>query len=97
MHGGILIREARLRSGLTQAELATRLGTQQSVVARWETGAREPTLATVGRVVRAAGLELSVSITKADDDHDRLIGDALDRSPAERIDDLLARLTSHPS
>ncbi len=92
MDGGALIREARLRSGITQAELAERLGTQQSVVARWETGVREPTMATVRRALRAAGFDLNVSVTPVDDDHDRLIDDALRRSPEQRIDDLLARL-----
>ena len=92
MNGGALIREARLRSGMSQAELAARLETQQSVVARWETGAREPTLATVRRALRAAGFDLNVSVTPADDDHDRLIDDALDRTPKERVEDLLARL-----
>ncbi len=92
MNGGALIREARLRSGMTQAELATRLRTKQSVVARWETGVREPALATVRRALRAAGFDLNVSVTPADDDHDRLIDDALRRSPEERIDDLLGRL-----
>ena len=33
-----LIREARTGSGLTQAELAERCGTKQSVVSRWERG-----------------------------------------------------------
>ena len=92
MNGGALIREARLRSGMTQAELAERLETQQSVVARWETGVREPTMATVRRALRAAGFDLNVSMTPADDDHDRLIADALDSSPKERVEDLLARL-----
>ena len=92
MNGGALIREARLRSGLTQVELAIRMGTQQSVVARWETGAREPSLPTVRRALRAAGFDLNVSVTPADEDHERLIGDALRLSPEQRIGDLLARL-----
>jgi len=92
MDGGTLIREARLRAGLSQQALAARLGTYQSVVARWETGASKPTMATVRRAVRAAGFDLSVSLTPIDDDHDRLIGDSLRRSPTERIEDLVARL-----
>lgn len=92
MNGGALIREARLRARLTQTELAWRLGTQQSVMARWETGARRPSLQTIRRALRAAGFDLNVSITVADEDHDRLISDALERSPKQRIEDLLARL-----
>lgn len=40
MQAARLIREARLKAGLSQAELAHRLHTKQSVVARWETGAQ---------------------------------------------------------
>jgi transcriptional regulator with XRE-family HTH domain len=92
MTSGVLIREGRLRAGLSQVELARRMGTYQSVVARWESGAREPSLHTVRRALRAAGFDLNVSITPIDTDHDRLIADALDRQPEERVDDLLDRL-----
>jgi transcriptional regulator with XRE-family HTH domain len=92
MTGGILIREARRRAGMTQAELAGMLGTTQSVVARWETGGREPSMATVARVVRASGHQLDVSITPRDDDHDRLISDMLVLLPADRIRDLVNRV-----
>jgi transcriptional regulator with XRE-family HTH domain len=92
MVGGRLIREARLRAALTQRELARRMGTSQSVVARWETGRRSPTLETVLHAVRACGFDLDLSLTPRDLDHDRLIADALSRSPTERLahhDDLL--------
>jgi len=92
MMAGALIREARLRSGLTQTELATRLATTQSAVARWEGGAAEPRCSTVVRAVRACGLELVIGIAEADRDHDRLIGDYLRLTPAERLADLEHRL-----
>jgi transcriptional regulator with XRE-family HTH domain len=90
MIGGRIIREARLRAGLTQHALARRLGTSQSVVARWETGRRAPTMETVVRAVRSSGLDLIVSLVPGDDDHQRLIADALARTPAERIEHLRA-------
>ena len=37
-----LVREARLDKGLTQRQLAALLGLDQAVIARYETGAREP-------------------------------------------------------
>lgn len=40
--GGAWVREARLRAGLTQAELARRTGTTQSSVARLESGQTRP-------------------------------------------------------
>jgi transcriptional regulator with XRE-family HTH domain len=85
MKGGTLIREARKRAGLTQRRLAQVLGTSQSVVARWEAGAQEPSLATVARAVRAAGFDLHVSIAEPDDGHRRLIADALALPPAVRL------------
>jgi transcriptional regulator with XRE-family HTH domain len=67
MKGGLLIKEARRRAGLTQSELADRLGTSQSVVARWESNTRSLSLATVTRAVRACGYDLTVSMTIPDD------------------------------
>lgn len=84
MRGGYLIREARLRVGITQSELARRLDTSQSLVARWETGTVSPLFETVVRAVRGCGLELGVGIYEYDHDHDGLIEDQLKLSPHER-------------
>jgi transcriptional regulator with XRE-family HTH domain len=89
MIAATLIAEARKRRGLTQAQLAARMGTHQSVVARWETGRTSPDFETVIRAVRAAGLDLGVSIVEADD-HDRAL---VLRELALRPHERLARLT----
>lgn len=86
------MREARRRAGLSQAELAARLATTQSVIARWESGATSPSFDTVLRVVRACGLDLSLSLVEQDPDHDRLIGDYLGMPLGQRLSDLLDRL-----
>jgi len=67
MRGGSVIREARRRAGLTQAELAARLATTQSAVARLERGRTEPSFERVVKTVRACGLELVPSLLPADD------------------------------
>lgn len=85
MSGATLIVEARKRAGLTQAELASRLGTHQSVVARWETGRTSPDYATVVRAIRAAGFDLGVAITPADDHDLALIRRELARDPVDRL------------
>ena len=36
------IKELRLEKGLTQTQLAEKAGINQSMIARWERGAREP-------------------------------------------------------
>lgn len=59
---GALLRQARLRAGLTQRELAQRAGVSQSVVAAYESGTREPSLATLAALVEATGISLTVDL-----------------------------------
>ena len=65
--GGDLIREARRRAGLTQAELADRAGTSQSGIARWESGRTAVSLDDVIRLVRLCGLDVELQIVERDD------------------------------
>ncbi len=44
---------ARTRAGLTQCELAVRMGTSQSVIARLESGAQLPSVKTLLRFAKA--------------------------------------------
>ena len=44
---------ARVRAGLTQAQLADKMGTTQSVIARLESGARLPSVKTLLRFAKA--------------------------------------------
>jgi transcriptional regulator with XRE-family HTH domain len=62
MTTGESLRDARTRAGLSQAELARRMGTTQSAVARAETDAMEPSLAYVRRVAAATGRPISLRI-----------------------------------
>jgi transcriptional regulator with XRE-family HTH domain len=57
---GERIRTERERLGLTQAELADRIGSTQPAVARLEAGGVTPSLDTLGRVAEALGFELVV-------------------------------------
>ena len=53
------VRSARLKAGLTQLELATKIGTKQSVIARLESGGdkRTPSLPLLARIAAACGAE----------------------------------------
>lgn len=62
MDAAHLVREARLRAGLTQAELAARSGTTQSALARLEAGASSPAFTRVVDLVERCGLGLRVRI-----------------------------------
>ena len=82
-----LVREARRRAGLTQAQLAERAGVPQSTVGRIESGARVPSTELVERLVEAAGWNVSVSLSEPDPGTDSMFERTLRRSPAERLSD----------
>jgi transcriptional regulator with XRE-family HTH domain len=82
-----LIREARLAEGLTQAQLARRLGITQPSVARLEAAGEEVSVATLQRALNAMGrrLELrSVAMpSSVDEGHVR---ELLRLTPGERVE-----------
>lgn len=57
--------EARARAGLTQAELAERMGTSQSAVARLESGTSRPSVATLEKLAQATGSKLRIALEAA--------------------------------
>ena len=59
---GKTLKDARQRAGLTQAELAHRLGASQPVVARLESGRANPRIATLERALAATGHRLAVTV-----------------------------------
>ena len=85
MNGGVVIREARRRAGITQRELADRLGTQQSVVARWEALTTSPSFDSVGAACAACGFDLDWRLHARDPDMERVLGEQQRRSPAARV------------
>jgi ribosome-binding protein aMBF1 (putative translation factor) len=52
--------EARARAGLTQEELAARMKTKQTVIARLESGRVKPSTRTLERIARATGHRLRI-------------------------------------
>jgi uncharacterized protein len=61
---GSLLREARTKAGLSQAELARRAGVTQSVVSAYESATRQPSLSMLDRLVSATGLELQLRVRR---------------------------------
>ena len=55
---------ARAEAGLTQAELAARMGTTQSAIARMEGGKGRPSTTTLAKVAAATGTRLRVSFER---------------------------------
>jgi transcriptional regulator with XRE-family HTH domain len=79
-----MLADARRRAGLTQAELAARLGVSQSAVAKLEREDANPTVRTLERALRATGHRIEARPVLPDFDESLIRAD-LARSPAERI------------
>ncbi len=57
--------KARMRAGLSQAQLAARMGTSQSTVARLESGQTLPSTKTLLRFAKATGSKIHVRLIAA--------------------------------
>lgn len=55
-----VVKRMRLAAGLSQTELASRLSTTQSAIARWESAEVSPRLDTLERIADACGLEAHI-------------------------------------
>jgi transcriptional regulator with XRE-family HTH domain len=85
-----LLREARLRARLSQAEVARRAGKPASVIGRWERGEVRPSLETLQTMIRACGLDLRFQLVERDTSQDAAIEAALDLTAEERLAQLEA-------
>ncbi len=56
---------ARVTAGLTQEQLAERMATSQSVIARLESGRTRPSTQTLERLATATGTRLKISFERA--------------------------------
>src|SRR2546425_11341525 len=87
MTAGELLREARLRHGLTQQQLAARARTRQAAISRVERDAVSPSVATLATLLDLMGEELVLDAQRIDYGHDRtLLRLNLEHDPEERID-----------
>ncbi len=82
---------ARDRAGLSQEQLAARSGKPRSTIARWESGARSPSLESLEEVIGAAGLDLVIGLAEADRSLGELVADQLSLDPEERLARVLSR------
>src|ERR671919_3165131 len=68
-----LIRLARSKAGLTQAQLGEAAGVDQQAISAYETGRREPTMPTLTRILAAAGFEMRIRLAPIDDHDDSIL------------------------
>jgi transcriptional regulator with XRE-family HTH domain len=83
---GHIVREARLRAGMTQAQLAEKLKTTQSSVARWERASTDIGVERLQQILHACGFDLYIQLEPSDDS-DRFQARSLERMS---IDERLA-------
>ena len=80
-----LLREARRGAGISQAELARRIGTTQPVVSRWERGTDVPRVDTLARALQACGFEADLTFRRHDDVDRAQIRAQLSMTPEQRL------------
>jgi len=61
------LRNLRIQRGLTQMELAEKLGTSQSSITSWEQNRREPDFLTIKRIADFFHVPMSALLPSADD------------------------------
>ncbi len=79
-----LIHDARRIAGLTQAELARRIGTSQAAISRWEHGLDSPRVDTLGRILQECGFEADLTFRRHDDEDRSQIAHMLTLTPDQR-------------
>jgi transcriptional regulator with XRE-family HTH domain len=81
-----LLKEARRQAGLTQAELARRLGVSQAAVAKLERPGANPTIATLDDALRETGRRLVLATEPVSPGIDEtLVFEQLRLSPEQRL------------
>jgi transcriptional regulator with XRE-family HTH domain len=88
-----LLREARLRAGLTQEVVAERTGKTRPQIARWEAGGMAPSLETLLELIRACGFDLPLELVPLEPVEDEELKYLQQLSPERRLDKMLDRLS----
>lgn len=63
---GERLREARIRRGLTQAEVAEKLGVTRSVIARYESGINDPPSENISKLAEILGVSADYLLGRTD-------------------------------
>ena len=61
MEAGVALRDSRIAAGLSQSALAERVGTSQATISAYENGTKQPSVATLSRLLAATGSRLTVA------------------------------------
>jgi transcriptional regulator with XRE-family HTH domain len=91
VRSAVLIREARLRAGLSQQELAAVSGKDRTVIARWEQGIVAPSIETLVELVRSCGFDVPLELVPYDPEPDKRVAEIQMLSPERLVDRLLEK------
>ena len=69
-----LLQLARIKSGLSQAQLAQRAGVPATMISAYERDRRQPTVPTLLRLLEAAGFDLRMELVPHDP-HDKILAE----------------------
>jgi transcriptional regulator with XRE-family HTH domain len=86
-----LIKQARMRAGLSQEQVGQRSGKAKVQVGRWETGVVAPSLETLLELLRACGFDLPLTLEPYQPVDDRRLVELQQRSPGDRVEEMLRR------
>jgi len=91
MTSGTLIRQARMRAGLSQVELSQRSGKDRAQIARWERDVVQPSLETLRELLRACAFDVELTLVpyEPDSQHDARLRIRLGQTPQERLQGML--------
>jgi transcriptional regulator with XRE-family HTH domain len=89
-----ILREARLRAGFSQDELARVSGKDRTVIARYEQGIVAPSLDTLVQLLRACGFDIPLELVPYDPGPDETRTAIQMLSPERRLDRMLERRRS---
>jgi|SRR5215218_2847652 len=92
MTAGRLLREARLRAGLSQADLGRRVGRPRTQIARWEQDSVDPGFATLRELLHACGFDLHSELVPYEAAEDLQLGKNVFLTPDRRVSRMLQTL-----
>lgn len=86
-----LLREARLRAGLSQQQLAEVSGKDRTVIARYEQGVVAPSIDTLVEILRACEFDILLELVPYERELSERMVDLQRLSPERRLDEMLER------
>lgn len=99
MNAGALLKAARARERISQAELARRVGTDRGQISRYESGKVSPTVDTLNRILAVCGLQvrgtLEPWLADVDERLDTLLAKAPQLNP-DQLPNLIGTLEADP-